>query len=180
MRSNLTVIQDRETGRSRGFGFVTFGDKGGMDDAIEAMNGKELDGRIITVNEAQPKSGGGGGGYGGGGGGGGYGGGGGGGGGRGGGVAIAGAEVVATAVALMVGEEVGVTEASAPPPMIAPAVVAALVVEATTTATVTELEAWASGSLLPEGRRADKVFVGARAGCFAREIPCAECSAVHT
>ncbi|CAI6009503.1 unnamed protein product [Closterium sp. NIES-65] len=45
------VVNDRETGRSRGFGFVTFNDKAGMDDAIKAMNGKELDGRTITVNE---------------------------------------------------------------------------------------------------------------------------------
>ncbi|CAI5490206.1 unnamed protein product [Closterium sp. Naga37s-1] len=49
------VVNDRETGRSRGFGFVTFNDKAGMDDAIKAMNGKELDGRTITVNVAQPR-----------------------------------------------------------------------------------------------------------------------------
>ncbi|PAN45750.1 hypothetical protein PAHAL_9G139700 [Panicum hallii] len=79
------VITDRETGRSRGFGFVTFSTEQSMLDAIEAMNGKELDGRNITVNQAQSRGGGGGGGgYGGGrqggygGGGGGYGGGGGG------------------------------------------------------------------------------------------------------
>uniref|UniRef100_A0A0E0NZC7 RRM domain-containing protein n=1 Tax=Oryza rufipogon TaxID=4529 RepID=A0A0E0NZC7_ORYRU len=84
------IINDRETGRSRGFGFVTFSSEQSMRDAIEGMNGKELDGRNITVNEAQSRrSGGGGGGYGGGGGGygggrggGGYGGGGGGGYGR--------------------------------------------------------------------------------------------------
>ena len=96
----LQIILDRETQRSRGFGFVTFSSEQAMRDAIEGMNGKELDGRSITVNEAQsrggPRSGGGGGygrregggGYGGGGGGyggrGGYGGGGGGGGGYGG------------------------------------------------------------------------------------------------
>ena len=68
------IINDRETGRSRGFGFVTFSSEQSMRDAIEGMNGKELDGRNITVNEAQSRrSGGGGGGYGGGGGGGGYG-----------------------------------------------------------------------------------------------------------
>ncbi|XVF45285.1 hypothetical protein PTKIN_Ptkin02bG0193300 [Pterospermum kingtungense] len=72
------IINDRETGRSRGFGFVTFRDEKSMRDAIEGMNGQNLDGRNITVNEAQSRSGGGGGGGGGynrGGGGGGYGGG---------------------------------------------------------------------------------------------------------
>ena len=81
------VIMDRETGRSRGFGFVEM--SSGAEEAIEAMNNAEFQGRRLTVNEAQPReqrSGGGGrGGYGGGpGGGGGYGGGPGGGGGRGG------------------------------------------------------------------------------------------------
>ncbi|CAN6281952.1 unnamed protein product [Urochloa humidicola] len=56
------VITDRETGRSRGFGFVTFSSEQSMLNAIEAMNGKELDGRNITVNQAQSRSGGGGGG----------------------------------------------------------------------------------------------------------------------
>ncbi|KAL9673131.1 hypothetical protein QQ045_029384 [Rhodiola kirilowii] len=74
------IINDRETGRSRGFGFVTFANEQSMRDAIEGMNGQSLDGRNITVNEAQSRGsggGGGGGGYrgGGGGGGGGYGGG---------------------------------------------------------------------------------------------------------
>ncbi|VAH95843.1 unnamed protein product [Triticum turgidum subsp. durum] len=64
------IITDRETGRSRGFGFVTFASDEAMRQAIEAMNGQDLDGRNITVNEAQSRrSGGGGGGYGGGGGG---------------------------------------------------------------------------------------------------------------
>jgi RNA recognition motif-containing protein len=85
------VITDRETGRSRGFGFVTFSSDEEAASAMEQMNGTELDGRRLNVNEAQERRGGGGGGGGrggfrGGGGGGGYGGGGygGGGGGRGG------------------------------------------------------------------------------------------------
>jgi cold-inducible RNA-binding protein len=67
------VVEDRETGKSRGFGFVTFADEAGCRKAIETMNGAMVDGRAIRVNEAEnkPKSGGGGGGYGGGGGGGG-------------------------------------------------------------------------------------------------------------
>ncbi|XP_027353978.1 glycine-rich RNA-binding protein 2-like isoform X6 [Abrus precatorius] len=73
------VINDRETGRSRGFGFVTFATEQAMKDAIEGMNGQNLDGRNITVNEAQSRGRGGGGGGGYGSGGGGYGGGGGGG-----------------------------------------------------------------------------------------------------
>jgi RNA recognition motif-containing protein len=72
------IIIDRETGRSRGFGFVVMAD--GADEAIEKMNGAMFQGRTLTVNEAKPREErprGGGGGYGGGGGGGGYGGGGG-------------------------------------------------------------------------------------------------------
>ncbi|MBN9122145.1 MAG: RNA-binding protein [Planctomycetes bacterium] len=72
------VISDRETGRSRGFGFVEM--SSGADEAVAAMNGAEYQGRRLTVNEAKPREErprGGGGGYGGGGGG--YGGGGGGG-----------------------------------------------------------------------------------------------------
>ncbi|KAL5129975.1 Glycine-rich RNA-binding protein GRP1A [Glycine soja] len=56
------IINDRETGRSRGFGFVTFASEQSMKDAIGAMNGQNLDGRNITVNEAQSRGGGGGGG----------------------------------------------------------------------------------------------------------------------
>lgn len=75
------VISDRETGRSRGFGFVEMETDEGLQAAIAALNGHEMNGRPLTVNEARertPRAGGGGGGYGGGGGGGGgYGGGGG-------------------------------------------------------------------------------------------------------
>jgi RNA recognition motif-containing protein len=79
------VIMDRDTGRSKGFGFVEMSSDEEARQAISALNGKEVEGRNLTVNEARPKEEGGGrGGYGGGGGrGGGYGGGG--GGGRGGG-----------------------------------------------------------------------------------------------
>ncbi|MEI6478474.1 MAG: RNA-binding protein [bacterium] len=49
------IISDRETGRSKGFGFVTITEDKGADDAIEAMNGKDFNGRPLTVNEARPK-----------------------------------------------------------------------------------------------------------------------------
>jgi len=78
--TSASVIIDRETGRSRGFGFVEMADGDGHN-AIEALNGQDMDGRALVVNEAKeraPRSGGGGGGgRGGSGGGGGYGGGGG-------------------------------------------------------------------------------------------------------
>jgi cold-inducible RNA-binding protein len=78
------VIMDRESGRSKGFGFVEMGSDAEAQAAIAAMNGKDVEGRALTVNEARPKTEGGGGrgGFGGGGGGGGRGGFGGGGGGR--------------------------------------------------------------------------------------------------
>ena len=86
------VIMDRETGRSRGFGFVQMANDADMEAAINGLNGQDCNGRPLVVNEARERSprpggGGGGGGYGGGrgGGGGGYGGGRGGGGGYGGG-----------------------------------------------------------------------------------------------
>ena len=79
------VIADRETGRSKGFGFVQMSTDEEAQAAINALNGQEHEGRALTVNEAKPREdrprgggGGGRGGYGGGGGGGGYGGGGGG------------------------------------------------------------------------------------------------------
>ena len=86
---SAAVIMDRDTNRSKGFGFVEMASRNEAEAAIEALNGKEVDGRSLTVNEARPREdrGGGGGGRGGYGGGGGRGGGGygGGGGGRGGG-----------------------------------------------------------------------------------------------
>jgi len=109
--SEVNLVMDRETGRPRGFAFVSMGTKEGMEAAIRGLDGKDFGGRNLTVNEARPREdrpsfgggggdrrggggggyggggdrrggGGGKGGYGGGGGGGGYGGGGGGGGGR--------------------------------------------------------------------------------------------------
>ena len=77
--TDVKVITDRETGQSRGFGFVTMATPAAATAAMSAMNGGVLDGRALRVNEAEERSQGGGGG---GGGGGGYGGGGGGGGGR--------------------------------------------------------------------------------------------------
>ncbi|KAJ7570618.1 hypothetical protein O6H91_01G128400 [Diphasiastrum complanatum] len=50
------VVLDRDTGRSRGFGFVTFADKRSMHDAIDHLNGKEIDGRVIGVKKAIPRS----------------------------------------------------------------------------------------------------------------------------
>ncbi|KAK7692859.1 Cinnamyl-alcohol dehydrogenase Flavonol reductase/cinnamoyl-CoA reductase [Cerrena zonata] len=73
------VMRDRETGRSRGYGFVTYGTADEANAAIDALNDSELDGRRIRVSLATGRSGGGGGGGGGGYGGGGYSGGGGGG-----------------------------------------------------------------------------------------------------
>ena len=67
---SVAVITDRETGRSKGFGFVEFGDDTEARNAISALSGQEFGGRALTVNEARPKTGGGGGarsGYGGGG-----------------------------------------------------------------------------------------------------------------
>lgn len=53
----IQVVVDKYSGRSRGFGFVTFDEKNAMEEAIEAMNGLELDGRNIIVEKAQPNQG---------------------------------------------------------------------------------------------------------------------------
>ena len=51
--SRVQVVTDRETGRSRGFGFVEMDD--GADEAIAKMNGAQFQGRTLTVNEAKPR-----------------------------------------------------------------------------------------------------------------------------
>ena len=70
--ASAKVMMDRDTGRSKGFGFVEMGSESEAQAAIEALNGKSIDGRSLTVNEARPMEArpprsGGGGGYGGGG-----------------------------------------------------------------------------------------------------------------
>ena len=68
----VNIVTDRDTGQARGFAFVEMMDRSAAEAAISALNGRDLNGRTINVNEARPKpQGGGGGGYGGGGGGGG-------------------------------------------------------------------------------------------------------------
>ena len=61
----VSVVTDRETGRARGFGFVEMSSDDEAERAIAALNGRELDGRALNINEARPKEdrGGGGGGY---------------------------------------------------------------------------------------------------------------------
>ncbi len=66
--SEVVIVTDRDTGRSRGFGFVTMPDSGEANAAIEALNGADHEGRSLNVNEARPRTPGGGGGGGGGGG----------------------------------------------------------------------------------------------------------------
>jgi RNA recognition motif-containing protein len=53
--SSARVIQDRFSGRSRGFGFVEMADDTQADAAIQALNGKDFSGRPLTVNEAKPR-----------------------------------------------------------------------------------------------------------------------------
>ena len=52
--TSATIIQDRETGRSKGFGFVEMSTEEEATAAIDQFNGKEIDGRPVTVNEARP------------------------------------------------------------------------------------------------------------------------------
>lgn len=52
--SSATIIIDKMSGRSKGFGFVEFDDDSAADAAVAAMNGAELEGRTLTVNEARP------------------------------------------------------------------------------------------------------------------------------
>ncbi len=52
--SSATVIKDKATGKSRGYGFVEMSDSSQAQAAIDALNGKDLKGRAITVNEARP------------------------------------------------------------------------------------------------------------------------------
>jgi len=63
--TDVHLVSDRETGQSRGFGFVTMGTTAAAEAAIAGMNGSNLDGRDLRVNEAQERQGGGGGGSGG-------------------------------------------------------------------------------------------------------------------
>lgn len=52
--SSAKIITDRETNRSKGFGFVEFEDRAEAEAAIESLNGKDMSGRALVVNEARP------------------------------------------------------------------------------------------------------------------------------
>src|ERR1700738_3735756 len=58
----VSIVTDRDTGQSKGFGFIEMSNDAEGDRAIKALSGHELDGRNLTINEARPKSEGGGGG----------------------------------------------------------------------------------------------------------------------
>ena len=53
--TSVKIITDRETGRSRGFAFVEMAEDGAAQTAIDALNGKEIDGRAVNVNPARPR-----------------------------------------------------------------------------------------------------------------------------
>lgn len=53
---SASVITDRDTGRSKGFGFVEFSDGNAAQQAINGLNGKDMGGRALTVNEARPRA----------------------------------------------------------------------------------------------------------------------------
>ena len=53
--SEVNLVMDRETGRPRGFAFVSMGSKEGMEAAIRGLDGKDFGGRNLTVNEARPR-----------------------------------------------------------------------------------------------------------------------------
>ncbi len=55
---SVALVTDRDTGRSRGFGFVEMGNNAEANAAMTSLNGKEVGGRALTVNEARPKAGG--------------------------------------------------------------------------------------------------------------------------
>ena len=52
----VSIVTDRDTGQSRGFGFVEMTDDGEAEKAIAALNGREMNGRDLNVNEARPKT----------------------------------------------------------------------------------------------------------------------------
>ena len=53
---NIAIVTDRDTGRARGFAFVEMADAGAAEKAIAALNGSDLGGRTLQVNEARPKT----------------------------------------------------------------------------------------------------------------------------
>ena len=54
--SSVAIIRDRDTGKSRGFGFIELESDEGAEKAINELNGREMDGRALTVNEAKPRA----------------------------------------------------------------------------------------------------------------------------
>jgi len=52
----VSIVTDRDTGQAKGFGFVDMSDDGEADKAIAALNGKDVEGRTLTVSEARPKT----------------------------------------------------------------------------------------------------------------------------